>query len=317
MSRPLAAGLLAALLSFGPAGCGEDSSPGAALFGELLAEVNGEPITVGDLRAALMADGKHMLSSAQRRGEALRSLLEQMVERRLMLQRFRESGEHVDEGQVRAYVEAVARQYGPEGFDAVLREDKIDREKWVQTVRETLEIEQLLGREIYSKLSASEEEVRAYYARNRERFRVGRRWRVRQIVAGTEEAAEKLRARLLQGASFEQVARSESQGPERARGGDLGFFESGELPESIEAVIKYLDEGEVSRVVGSPSGYHLFQVTERRSAGIRPLESVREEIMGELLSQKGREQIERWLASLKEKASIRYHWRNLDHVPLG
>ena len=312
----IAARAAAAVLALGLLGCGEDPPPGAALSKEILAEVNGEPITVGDLQAVLMVDGRHILS-AQRKGEALRGLLEQMVERRLMLQRFRESGELVDERQVRGYVEAVSRQYGPEGFDAMLREEKINREKWVQTVRETLEIEQLLGREVYSKLDVSEEEVRAYYARNRERFRAGRRWRVRQIVARTEDEAEKLRAKLLQGASFEEVARRESQGPEREKGGDLGFFESGELPESIEAVVKYLDEGEISRVVGSPSGYHLFQVTERRSAGIRTMDSVREEIVGELLSQKGREQVGRWLASLKEKAVIRYHWRNLSHVPLG
>lgn len=316
MSRLLAAGVLAAALALGLWGCDEGPSPGGASSTDVLAEVNGESITVGDLQAVLMVDGKRALS-AQRSGEALRNLVEQMVERRLMLQRFRESGEHVDERQVRSYVEAIARQYGPTGFDTLLREEKINRDKWVQAVRETLEVEQIIEREVYSKLNVPEEEVRAFYTRNRDRFRVGRRWRVRQVVSKSRDEAERLRAKLLQGASFDLLARQESQGPERGRGGDLGFFESGELPESIEAMVKYLGEGEISRVVASPSGYHLFQVTERRSAGIRPMESVREEIVGELLSQKGREQLDRWLASLKEKAAVRYYWRNLDHVPLG
>ena len=316
MRRGLVAWILTGVLSLGLGGCEEGPSPGSVFSGDLLAEVNGEPITVGDLQTVLMVDGKRALP-AQRKGEALRSLLEQMVERRLMLQRFRESGEHVDDREVRAYVEAIARQYGPKGFDALLRQEKIDREKWVQTVRETLEIEQIMEREVYSKLSVLEQEVHAFYTRHRERFRVGRRWRVRQIVSITQDEAERLRGKLIQGASFDELARKESQGPERGRGGDLGFFESGELPESIEAVVKYLAEGEISRVVASPSGYHLFQVTERRSAGIRPLESVREEIVGELLSQKGREQLDRWLASLREKAAVRYYWRNLDHVPSG
>ncbi|OGL61209.1 MAG: hypothetical protein A3J27_03210 [Candidatus Tectomicrobia bacterium RIFCSPLOWO2_12_FULL_69_37] len=316
MSRGPAAWILAGALALGLPGCKEGPSPGGVSSTDVLAEVNGEPITVGDLQAVLMVDGKHTLP-AQRKGEALRNLLEQMVERRLMLQRFRESGEHVDERQVRGYVEAIARQYGPPGFETMLREEKINREKWVQTVRETLEVEQLIEREVYSKLNVSKEEVRAFYDRNRERFRVGRRWRVRQIVSKTQDEAERFRAKLLQGASFGQLARQESQGAERGRGGDLGFFESGELPESIEAVVKYLDEGEISRVVASPSGYHLFQVTERRSAGILPLESVSEEIVGELIAQKGREQLDRWLATLKGKSAVRYYWRNLDHVPLG
>lgn len=305
----------AAALALGLAGCGEGPTGGASPQ-DVIAEVNGEAVTVEDLRAVLRVDGKRALS-IRRSGEALRNLVEQMVERRLMLQRFRESGELVDERQVRLYVEAVSRQYGPSGFERLLQEDGVDREKWIQNVRETLEVEQLLEREVYSKLKVAEEEVRSYYTRNREKFRVNRRWRVRQIVVKTRGDADRIRGQLLLGTSFDQAARKESIGPEAGRGGDLGFFEAGELPESIEAVVKYLDEGEISRVVASPSGYLLIQVTERRSAGVRPFESVRAEIVAELLAQKGREEQARWIASLRERATIRYYWRNLDHVPTG
>ncbi|MEK6710382.1 MAG: peptidyl-prolyl cis-trans isomerase [Nitrospinota bacterium] len=305
----------AAALALGLAGCGEGPTGGASPQ-DVIAEVNGEAITVGDLQAVLRVDGKRSLS-IKRSGEALRNVVEQMVERRLLLQRFRESGEHVDERQVRLYVEAVARQYGPSGFERSLQEDGIDREMWIQNVRETLEVEQLLEREVYAKLKVSEEEMRSHYTRNREKFRVNRRWRMRQIVAKTREDAGRIRGQLLLGTSFDQAARKESIGPEAGRGGDLGFFEAGELPESIEAVVKYLDEGEISRAVASPSGYLLIQVTERRSAGVRPFESVRAEIVAELLAQKGREEQARWIASLRERATIRYYWRNLDHVPTG
>jgi len=316
LSGVLGAALVAALALL-LAGC--DQGPQGRRERSLqavIAEVNGEPITLGELYAMLMVERKISLPARGTR-EALRILVEQLVERRLMIQRFRESGDFVDETQVRRYVETIASQYGPEGLGEVLREEGIERDNWVQAVRETLEIELLLEREVYSKVKVSEEEVEAHYARNRERYRVGKRWRVRQIVTKSEEEALRLRGQILGGASFDLIAREKSIAPERAGGGDLGFFEPGELPESIESVIKYLEEGHVSRVVRSSSGYHLLQVTERRSAGVQPLDAVRREIEAELLAEKGRKRVREWLSALRAKASIRYYWRNLDHGLAG
>ena len=97
----------------------------------------------------------------------------------------------------------------------------------------------------------------------------------------------------------------------------MGYFEDGELPENIENVVKSLNLGEVSRVVKSPAGYHLLEVSERRLPFQKTLASVRENIRKRLLADKGRTRLEGWLGELKRNAKIKYYLENLENVVSG
>lgn len=282
----------------------------------LLAQVNGEPITRQDVRAHFMARGDNEISG-KAEISVFRVLLDQLVERRLLLQRFRESGEYVSEGRVRRFVEFVRRQYGGEDLKDFMKEQGLDEESWLKTMRETLEIEHLLQKEIYSKLQVSDSEIEDYYNRNKEEFRVGRRWRVRQIVVPSAKMATRLRKLILGGESFASLAQKHSTGPESDVGGDLGYFEHKELPENIENVVESLKLGEVSRVVKSPAGFHLLEVSERRLPFQKTLTSVRERIRKRLLAEKGRSKLEGWLGELKRNANIKYYLENLENVVSG
>ena len=298
------------------AGCDSSLQAEREKKGVLLAQVNGEPVTREDLRAHLKARGDHEV--AGKAGKSIsRVVLEQFVERRLLLQRFRETGEYVREGKVRRFVEFVRRQYGEADLKTVMKEQGIDEESWLKTMRETLEIEHLLEKEVYSKLKVSGSEIEDYYNRNKEKFRVGRRWRVRQIVVASAKMAERLRKLILDGKSFAALAQEHSIGPERGAGGDLGYFQAGELPENIENVVESLELGEVSRVVKSPAGFHLLEVPERRLPIQNTLASVRDVIKKRLLADKGRAGLERWLGELKRNAKITYYPENLENVVSG
>ena len=72
--------------------------------------------------------------------------------------------------------------------------------------------------------------------------------------ARVEEAAARLRA----GEPAATVARALSDGPSAAWGGDLGSFQRGELAAPFDDLAFALDVGEVSDVVESPSGFHVF-----------------------------------------------------------
>ena len=141
-----------------------------------------------------------------------------------------------------------------------------------------------------------------------------RRWRVRQIVVATKEGAQQLRRLIVNGMPFSRLAREKSLGPAGAQGGEMGFFEEGQLPESVERVIKRLGENEVSNVVRTSFGFHLFQVTERRSAGLQPLDLVREKIRRALSEIKGRQRYEKWIGLLKKDAAIQYFRKNWENA---
>lgn len=294
-------------------GCDSKPESSSKSSGLVLAEVNGDSITQKEVRAALMLKGGDVPTKED---EYLwRTLVEELVERRLILQRSQAVGEFVDEARVQGLIQFIARQYGSsEELDKILNEEGIERKEWQKAVRETLVIEQVLNREVYSKIQPSEKLIRDFYKGNANRYRVKKRWRVRQIVVRSEDEARRLRKQILGGAPFSKAAREKSIGPNRDRDGDMGFFTSGELPSAIEMVVSKLESNSLSRVVQTSSGYHLFQVTERRSGGIQPFREVRETIRSELIADLGRKKFKEWLMGLKEKSVIHYFWRNLQYV---
>ena len=71
---------------------------------------------------------------------------------------------------------------------------------------------------------------------------------------------------------FADLSAEHSRAPNAQRGGEIGFVTRGELPKMFEDVIFALEPGQISDVVGTDTGYHLFLVEERRPPGVATLE---------------------------------------------
>jgi len=80
-----------------------------------------------------------------------------------------------------------------------------------------------------------------------------------------KDALQELKSKILAGASFQDLAKVNSQDPgSGANGGELGFFKKGELVPEYEAAALKLKPGELSEIVESQFGFHLIQMIERR-----------------------------------------------------
>ena len=62
--------------------------------------------------------------------------------------------------------------------------------------------------------------------------------------------------------------------------------------------------GEISDVIESSVGFHIIQVVDKRGEGIKPIESVKEEIIGKIGDEKMEKKFEEWLNEQREKAHI-------------
>jgi peptidyl-prolyl cis-trans isomerase SurA len=81
----------------------------------------------------------------------------------------------------------------------------------------------------------------------------------------TRAKCEALRARIVAGEDFAEVAKKESEDPSAALGGDLGFVRPKDLREPAFAnAVGSLKVGELSQPVLTVYGYHLIQVTDER-----------------------------------------------------
>lgn len=82
---------------------------------------------------------------------------------------------------------------------------------------------------------------------------------------------------LMAGASFDSIARIESDDHASARrGGDLQWFGIGRMVPEFEAAAFALAPGEISEPVKTQFGWHIIKVTERR--GVEPFEKKKPEI---------------------------------------
>lgn len=86
-------------------------------------------------------------------------------------------------------------------------------------------------------------------------------WKSEHITRSKQEAIDILKQhqqRILNGeATLEQIATTESDCSSAKRGGDLGFFERGQMQPAFEEAAFGLDVGEMSDIVETDSGVHL------------------------------------------------------------
>ncbi len=111
------------------------------------------------------------------------------------------------------------------------------------------------------------------YEQQKSQYTTSAQWQASHILIPTEadmEAAKKQADSLLErvkaGEDFAKLAKEFSKDPISAeKGGDLGFFGTGQMVAPFEAAVKTLKVDEVSELVESRFGFHIIKLT-----GIKP-----------------------------------------------
>jgi parvulin-like peptidyl-prolyl isomerase len=172
--------------------------------------------------------------------------------------------------------------------------------------------------EVDAKVTITPEKVKNYYMVNEAKYSKPEEFRARHILlkvdpSSTQEERAKIRARaenilkkIKKGANFEELARNESDDLTKIKGGDLGYFHSGQTVEEFEVALKKLKVGNVSNVVESIYGYHIIQLTERRAPRQIPFEEIKDKISKDLVDSEKKVLLSRWMEDLYKKAGITY-----------
>lgn len=150
--------------------------------------------------------------------------------------------------------------------------------------------------EVEKALSERLEEVQAIYDARSDEFNVPERVHARHILiaipseADAEQQAEIQRraeatlARVRGGEDFAAVAREVSDDAgSKTSGGDLGFFERGQMVGPFEDAAFALEVGAISDLVKTTFGYHIIRVEEHAAPVVRPFDAVREQLAREML----------------------------------
>jgi peptidyl-prolyl cis-trans isomerase C len=301
--RRLAATAAALVLTLGCGKCGGTRE--AEKASRAVAVVNGEPISAEalarDLREARAGAGE-----AEGKTDVLRRrVLDELVDRTLLLQESRARSIVVGQDQVERGFLRIRAEYPGTHFDDLLAQERLSQTELKARLKEQLAIERLFEEEVFPRVSVVDAEVERHYADHAADFQDPERVRVLQIVVATRDEATQLRERLRRNPqTFAEVARKSSIAPEGKNGGDLGFIGRGAgFPEVFDACFA-MPLNVVSEVTPSPYGFHIFKVTEKKGAQRRTLEQARAEIREKLIREKRAHAQEEFLRALRQRAEI-------------
>ncbi|MBI4125558.1 MAG: peptidylprolyl isomerase [Deltaproteobacteria bacterium] len=243
-------------------------------------------------------------------------ILDDFIKGRLLLAEARKMDIQATPGEVKEKIGAFKDHYpGPGDFERLLAARGWTVEDFEKRQAEELAIQKLVEAITAGAVQVSGAEVQAYYKNQGSEFDHSEQLLARQIVTDSREKATALREMLLKGASFEETARKYSLSPDRKNGGSLGWFGRGVMPKEFDDICFYLKVGQLSPVIKTPYGHHLFQVLERRPAGRFSFDEVKDEIEGKLKAQKGREAFQAWFEKLRSEAKIKVYASTLQKLP--
>ena len=244
------------------------------------------------------------------------AFLDRLIEEKLLLDRAKELKIGVSRDEIEARVASIQKD-NPEAskqgmsmtgpFDPVRLREEIQRELLMRKV-----VERSLGQ----KVTVEPREVKDYFEIKKEGYRLPKQVRASQIVVATDSEARKLLRQLKGGADFAKLAKKHSLSPDGQNGGDLGFFSPGQMPREFDEVVFSLQPGQLSRVVESPYGYHLFIVRERRGERRLTFREVEARIKDEIHKDKEERLYREWLDGLKNEARIKMHSERLRSRPM-
>ena len=298
--RPFFLPLLSILFFLG--GCGR---LGTGLPDHILARVNQEEITVDqfdrEFKELILEPGKETKENLR---DLKQAYLDEMIERKILVHEARRLGIKASQEELGQAISEIKKDYPGEGFREKLVLKGMTDEEWKGQLEERLLAEKMMRNALHYRGEIDEKEALHYYETHLSSFQLNQRVRARQIVVADGEEAIQILKRLKKGESFEKVAMEKSLGPERVKGGDLGYFSQGERPTEFDRVFT-MDVGAISEVIKSPYGYHIFKSEEKMGPRQIPFEEAKSGILKELGQKKGEEEYRRWLKGLKGKAMVK------------
>ena len=243
-----------------------------------------------------------------------RALLENLVDRRLLSTEAEHRHVVVGIDEVEGAYKRIRAGWADPEIDALLQRKDMTPAELKRDLRDLITIKKYLRDHLFARIAVTDKEISDYIEAHPEVQLQAEEVHALHIVVKTEEKAEAVLRDIRRGLAFGEAAEQSSLSSEAKHGGDLGFFTRGSMPSVFDEVCFSLRPGEVSKVVGSDYGYHLFKVVERRPEAIKPVGQVRDTVEQMLRHDKERQAHRDKVTALRKSATIVLHDKELARV---
>jgi len=281
--KPRMIALIAVGLSMGPTALPPAGAEPVYLDG-IAAQVGQEIVLTSEIEEQLAIASLRLGLADSNVAQAREEVFQRIIDEKIIVQEARARGISVSDEEVEQavneHIDLIRKQLGgEESFQRELAKEGLATAELVDRYREEarrdLLYTRLIQREIYSKIEVTDEEVDSYYLEHKDQLPrktgkvelahifVGLRPEERAIAAA-QEKLDRIRKRLDAGESFVDVAKAQSDDrATRDQGGDLGWFETGDLDPRLAEVTAVLKPGETSEPFQVPIGIEIIRLIEK------------------------------------------------------
>jgi len=294
----------------------------AEIIDKVLVVVNDEIITQGEIDRILLPI-YHRYSAdyadqelVERLQVARRNVLETLINDKLLLAEARKREIKVKPKEVQAKIDEVKKRFATdEEFKTALQSENMLLSDFERTFRDRLMIDKVIDEEVRRRVYISPNEALSYYEKHRDKFTGTKRIKARSILIRVSETmppeealprAKEILGRLEEGGNFALLAGEYSDGPYASKGGDMGWVVEGDLLQGANEVLFNLEENEISGILETPLGYHIFKADEVITPEPLEFREVKKQVEHVLYGMKVEEELGRWIKRLKENAYIAF-----------
>ncbi|HZE89878.1 MAG TPA: peptidyl-prolyl cis-trans isomerase [Verrucomicrobiae bacterium] len=296
--------LLAALgLSIAVAAFGPGAPPARAdIIEEVAAFVNGQILTrseIADREAQIRQQLTRQFAGDDleaKIAEARKNLLTDMIRELLLVQRAEILGLDLDKVYQQA-IDNLKEQQGIKTNDemsALLKQEGLTQDELRKTLLRYNVPDIMINLEVRQKLVVTDEELKAYFDKHREEFRVEESYKIREIVLLSDGHTDpeldalsaQIKAELAAGTPFAELVLKYSEAPSRFQEGLVGPMSSADLSPTLRAAVEKMKPGDVSDPVAMPHGIHLIQLDTKTDAKEPDFEAVKTGIENKIKQEK-------------------------------
>jgi len=295
----------------------------SAVVDKIVVVVNNEIITQREIDVVLaplyaqyrtMYQGEELI---RRLEEARESILKQLIEDRLILSEAKKQNITVEDKDVDARIDDIKKKVGSEkDLENILNEQNLTINELRARYKEKIMIRKLIDQKVGARIIITPLEVKNYYNAHKEEFLLPEELHLKQILikikkaeGGQADALKVMREimkRIKEGCGFDALAKEYSEGPNASEGGSMGYVKKGDLMPQIEEIVFNLGDEEVSGIIQSELGYHIFKVGDRRPRRMREFPEMRQDIEEYLYREKANQKLRGWIDSLAKSAYIEF-----------
>ncbi len=286
--------VMAVMLAQQPAAADRENGIVEGDNGNLVATVNGDPITRDQLFQAMYDQGGQ-------------EALDQLITRKLIIQEAERLGLSVSEEELDLEIQSIVDesfQGNEEELQTVLEFYGISMESFRDDARLNLLVRKLASEQ----LEGTEEETRQFFEENRFLFDQEEEVEARHILVETEAEADDILAQLEEGEDFAALAAEYSlDTSNKDQAGYLGFFGRGMMVPEFEEVAFGLEIGDISQPVETNFGFHIIELLDRQDGTEAVFEDVEEQVREAMIEEKIPSIINQLVRTLYEQADIEYY----------